>query len=104
MDRFKAHFGVVNRRDMKEDIGHHFNGPRHNGISDMTIHVLHFIYAPSEADYSLDIRLAVEFKWIHTLRTMSPHGLNMKDKTPKSKFSRNVDSCIKEYKIYEFRK
>ncbi len=46
MDRFKAHFGVVNRRDMKEDIGLHFNGPNHHGISDMTIHALHFIYAP----------------------------------------------------------
>ena len=104
MDRFKAHFGVVNRRDMKEDIGHHFNGPKHHGINDMTIHALHFIYAPPEADFSLDIRLAVKFKWIHTLRTISPHGLNMKDKTPKSKYSRNIDSCIKEYRIYESRK
>ncbi len=101
MDRFKAHFSVVNQRDMKEDIGCHFNSANHHGIDDMELHVLDFIYSPAEADYSLDIRLQVEFHWIHALHTMAPHGLNMKDKDLKAKFCRDIMSCTKRYNIIE---
>ena len=45
MDRFNAHFGVVNKRDTKDDIGRHFNGVGHHSIEDMTLYVLDFIYS-----------------------------------------------------------
>ncbi len=101
MDRFKAHFGVVNRRDMKEDIGRHFNSAKHHGIDDMELHVLDFIYSPAEADFSLDIRLQIEFQWIHAMHTMAPHGLNMKDRAPKAKYCRDIINCTKRYNIIE---
>ncbi len=103
MDRFKAHFGVVNRRDMKEDIGRHFNGPKHSGIDDMSINVLDFIYAPLEAEFSLDLRLQVEYNWIHALRSMAPHGLNVKDKPPIAKHSRDIIASTAMYSIKEIR-
>ncbi len=101
MDRFNAHLGVVNRRDMK-DIGCHFNGLDHSGTSDMTIHVLHPIYALSEAAFILDVQLAVEFKWIHTLRMIYPHALNMKNKTQQSKLCQNILNFMREYCTSEF--
>ncbi len=67
----------------------------------MELYVLDFIYAPSEADYSLDIRLQVEFQWIHALHTMALHGLNMKDRALKAKFCHDIKSCTKRYNINE---
>ena len=89
MDRFKAHFGVINRRDMKEDIGHHFNSAKHHGTDDMAIHVLDFIYAPATAEYCQDLRLQLEFNWIHRLRTMLPTGINTKEAPYSQKHCRN---------------
>ena len=103
MDRFKAHFSVVNRRDMEEDIGRHFNRPSHHGINDMSINILDFIYAPQEAEFSLDLRLQVEYNWVHALKSMAPHGLNMKDKPPLAKHSHDILASTALYSIKEIR-
>ena len=69
MDRFKGHFAMICRRDMSKDIGRHFKSDAHQGKGDVLIHVLDFIYAPSEAPFAKDIRLHVEFDWIQELHT-----------------------------------
>ncbi len=99
MDRFKAHFGVINRRDMSEDLGHHFNSANHHGTDDVAIHILDFIFAPPEAGFALDMRLQMEFDWVQTLCTMTPMGLNTMDKCPTPQFCRNVRNCTLRNKI-----
>ncbi len=82
MDRSKAHFGMINRQDMKDDIGRHFNSAGHTGTSDLSLHILDFIYAPEKAGFGLDIILQVEYNWMQTLKTMLPMGLNTMEKPP----------------------
>ncbi len=63
-------------------------------MSDVSIHVLDFIYAPAKADFAQDLRLQVEYSWIHTLRTTLPHGLNSMEKAPIATHCRNVTFAI----------
>ena len=74
--------GSIGRKNLKEDIGRHFNLPEHNGIRDMRIHILDFIHAHPKSAHGLTLRLQIEFNWIQRLRTMLPMGLNTKDRTP----------------------
>ncbi len=99
MDRFKAHFRVINQRDISEGLGRHFNSVNHHGTDNMKIHILDFIFAPPEAGFALDMRLQVEFNWVQMLRTMTPMGLNTTDKCPTPQFCRNVRNCIPCNKI-----
>ena len=61
MDRFKAHFGMINWQEMKD-----------------------FIYTPEKSGFGLDIRLQVEYNWMHTMKTMLPMRLNTMEKVPTS--------------------
>ncbi len=101
MDRFKAHFSCINRRDMKEDIGRHFNSTGHSGTSDLHIHVLDFIHAPERVGFALDMRLQVEYNWMQTLKTMLPMGFNTMDQTPTAQYCRDVTACTSQNKIVE---
>ncbi len=94
MDWFKAHFGVIGRRDMKDDIGRHFNSANHHGTADMGLHILDFIYAPQDSGYALDLRLQIEHNWIQSLQTMMPFGLNTMDKAPKAQYCRDIKACL----------
>ena len=87
--RFGAHAGSIGRRNLKEDIGRHFNLPEHEGLKDMEIHILDFIHAHPKSSEGLTLRLQIEFNWIQRLRTMLPLGLNTKDRTPLSLNCRN---------------
>ncbi len=80
--RFGAHAGSINRKNLKDDIGRHFNLPDHHGLEDMTLHILDFIFAPPKSPHGLTLRLQIEFNWIQRMRTMLPFGLNTKDRTP----------------------
>ncbi len=95
MDRFRGHFAMIRRQDMSKDIGHRFNCDGHHGKEDVVIHVLDFIYAPSEAPFSKDICLHVEFDWIQQLHTMLPFGMNSWDKAPIPKHSRDIKACTR---------
>ncbi len=86
--RFGAHFGSINRKNLKEDVGRHFNLQKHHGVKDLQITVLDFIHAHPKSDYALTLRLQIEFNWIQRLRTMLPLGLNTKDRTPKEEACR----------------
>ena len=80
--RFGAHAGSINWKNLKEDMGRHFNLPGHHGMQDMKIHILDFIYAAPKSTHGLTLKLQIEFNWIERLRTMLPLGLNTKDGTP----------------------
>jgi hypothetical protein len=91
-ERFKMHFqNIKSAQDIqrgtkpppkskKDDpIGRHFTSPGHSGISDIHIHVLEFIKAPSKSPPGQLCRDQEERKWIFRLQTLSPHGLNTVD-------------------------
>ncbi len=101
MDRFKAHFRNIQRWDVNEDMGRHFNSSGHSGTADLTVHVLDFIYALERAGFALDLHLQVEFNWIETLKTMLPLGLNTMDKAPVAQFCRDIGVCASRNKIVE---
>ncbi len=103
MDRFKGHFAMIRRRDMSKDIGKHFNSDDHQGKGDVSISVLDFIYAPSDAPFTRDIRLQVEFDWMQELKTMLPFGMNSWDKAPGPKYSRNIKACTAKYRRKELK-
>ncbi len=73
---FDGHKGTINRQEMANDIGRHFNLSDHSGVRDMEITVLDFIHAPPKSDFAVSLRLQIEFIWIHRLRTMLPMGIN----------------------------
>ena len=93
MDKFKAHFSCINRQDMKEDIGWHFNIMGHSGTNDLLIHVLDFSYAPDRADFACDMHLQVEYNWMQMLKTMLPMGLITMDWAPIAQYYRDVTTC-----------
>ena len=87
--RFGAHAGSIGRKNLKEDVGRHFNLPGHNGLTDMRIHILDFIFAHPKSPQGLTLRLQIGFNWVQRLRTMLPSGLNTKDWTPLATNCRN---------------
>ena len=87
--RFFGHKGSINRKTLTEDIGRHFNLPGHQGLRDMEISVLDFIFAPAKTSHGLTLRLQIEFNWIQRLRSMLPLGINTKDRTPLETNCRN---------------
>ena len=94
-ERFKMHFqNIKSALDSKrpnnpkksksksskpEPIGRHFSSHNHHGTSDIIIHVLDFISAPSKSPPGQLQRDDLERKWIHRLQTISPRGLNLAD-------------------------
>ena len=88
-DRFQGHFYSVtktkkstknpskNERQRFDPIGNHFKKAGHNGMRDLRISVLAFITLPPRSKAALDMRLAVELKWIHEMRCPAPSGLNV---------------------------
>ncbi len=82
MDRFGSHFTSINRNDGKNDVCKHFNQKDHNGVKDLKLSIVDFIYAKPETDRAKALRDQIEFHWIQRLRTQLPHGMNTMDKSP----------------------
>ena len=95
-ERFKMHFRNIksateikqgtkappktkSKTTKEEPIGRHFTSQGHHGTMDMTIHVLDFISAPSKSPPALLLRDSLERKWMHTLQSLAPKGLNLAD-------------------------
>ena len=79
-ERFKCHFYSIDHPQKSDTIvGRHFSAPGHNGINDVTIHVLEFIQAPSETPTAHRMRDNAERTWIHRLSSLAPNGLNAAD-------------------------
>ena len=78
-DRFIHHFSSIEKDDTEKSVSRHFNSIGHNGIKDMTIHVLEFIKKPPRSIQATNIRNRRETSWTHALRTLAPYGLNMEN-------------------------
>ena len=79
MDRFQAHFYNITSNKTEHAIGRHFNLPSHNGINDVTIHILDFIHMNAAKPDSEHLRRYTENNWQHRLHTIAPLGLNIQD-------------------------
>ena len=88
-ERFGAHSGAIGRNKLTEDVSRHFSTNQHNGLSDMGITIVDFIFCHPKSNYGITLRLQIEFNWIQRLRTMLPMGLNTKDRTPLETYCRN---------------
>jgi hypothetical protein len=60
-------------------VGLHFAQPDHNGTKDLRIQVLDFVNFHPDSKKAGLTRLRVEKKWIHTLRSPAPNGINIMD-------------------------
>jgi len=79
-ERFKCHFYSITQPDKSNTaVGRHFSATDHNGLSNVTIHVLEFILSPSESPASQRTRDDLERTWIHRLVSTAPHGINVAD-------------------------
>ena len=76
MKRMQGHFDRIQRQVLSDDIGKHLDTDRHNGKSDVELFVLDFVYCHPNDDYAKSLRLLLENKWIHRLRSQLPYGLN----------------------------
>ena len=87
--RFQGHKGNICRKNLSEDIGRHFNSDGHSGFGDIKVHVLDFLSLHLKSKEGLNLRLQIEFNWIHSLRMMLPMGINTKDSSRESTESWN---------------
>jgi len=79
-ERFKCHFYSVTHPEVSDTtIGRHFSATDHNGLNDITIHVLEFIHIPKDTPASQRFRDESERTWMHRLASISPLGLNSAD-------------------------
>ena len=86
MDRFQGHFWCIQSKSIdNNDVARHFNQPGHDGINNVKIHILDFIYLNPTVDIkrSAYIRDHVEMNWIHRLHTQQPLGMNTMDAPPR---------------------
>ena len=80
LDRFQGHFfNISSSKPQTNNLIHdHYNDKNHSGLDNVIIHVLEFINVPSNLPRTKQIRLIVEQKWIHILKTVFHNGLNTK--------------------------
>ena len=78
-ERIGEHLGYIRRKKWKNDVPVHFNKCDHEGEKDVRVHILDFIYCHPNSDRGKQLRLRIEFNWIHRLKTSSPWGLNTLD-------------------------
>jgi len=76
MDRFVKHWYNIKTCNIQDPIGRHFSKPGHNGICNVKIHILDFIYADPRTTVSTKLRNRIERNWMHRLRSILPYGLN----------------------------
>ena len=78
-DHAKIFHAFSQHQVQTDTIGHHFNLPNHNGISDATIHVVDFIHMHPDSYGSVNLRRTIERNWQHKLHTIAPQGLNIQE-------------------------
>ena len=77
--RMGEHLRSIRNKTWKNDVPTHFNKCDHNGVDDVQLHILDFIYAHPESKRAAQLRNKIEQNWIHRLRTVSPQGMNTMD-------------------------
>ena len=77
--RFQAHFYQIAHEPQKTEVSRHFNQRDHHKLADVEISVLSFVHQGPDSEAALQMRLRLEFDWIHKLRSQIPLGLNSID-------------------------
>ena len=77
--RFYSHTYNIRNKSQTDGVGLHFSRADHHGFNDLQIQILEFINLPPDSACGKLFRLKMEKKWIHTLRTIAPRGLNLFD-------------------------
>ena len=75
--RFGTHYSLILKESPTHSVARHFLRDDHNGLSDMTIHIVDFIHANPRSPKGKALRKKIEINWIHRLRTQTPIGLNI---------------------------
>ena len=77
--RFQAHFYQIAHEPQKTEVSRHFNQRDHHKLADVEISILSFVHQGPDSEAALQMRLRLEFDWIHRLRSQIPLGLNLID-------------------------
>ena len=64
MDRMMEHLRNIRQRCPNHIVSRHYNRADHDGISNMTIHILEFISAHPDSKAATEIRNKCERKWV----------------------------------------
>ena len=80
--RLSGHFSDIRCQKLDKPVGRHFSAKnRHNGGTDIKIHILEFLQTPPTDEF-VKHREAAERKWQDRLRTSYPWGINWEDAIP----------------------
>ena len=71
--RFQSHFYYIAHDVEKTEVSGHFNREGHNGLNDVSIHVLGFIHHCPQRERAMDMHLSKEFDRIQRIRSRIPH-------------------------------
>ena len=80
-ERFRNHFYLISKKSDSHQVSKHFNSAGHNGLADISIHILGLIYETPGTTKARRRRLEKEGFWQQRLNTLRPHGLNTLDET-----------------------
>ena len=80
-ERFRNHFYLITKNSQEHYVSKHFNSRGHNGLQDVSIHVLGLIHESPGTMKARARRLEIEGLWQNRLNTLRPHGLNTMDET-----------------------
>ena len=75
--RFSTHYNLIASGSDTHSVSRHFSQPGHQGLKDVEIHIVDFIYAKPRSTKASDLRNKIEKNWIHKLRTQAPIGVNI---------------------------
>ena len=78
-ERFKNHFGQITSNSQETEVSRHFTQKDHNGIEDIEIYVLDYIFQYPKSKRAGELRNLIEYKWIQRLRSLAPKGINSID-------------------------
>ena len=77
--RFQAHFYQIAHEPQITEVSRHFNQRDYHKLADVEISILSFVHQGPDSEAALQMRLRLEFDWIHKLRSQIPLGLNSMD-------------------------
>ena len=78
--RFSTHYNLISSQSNTHSVSRHFSKPDHNGLDDLEIHIVDFIFAKPDSTKATKLRNTIETNWIHKLRTQAPIGINIEVK------------------------
>lgn len=78
-ERINEHITRVKRKHLKTEVSKHFCDPNHNGMEDMEVFVMDFIFKRSNTPRAETLRKRIESNWIKRMQTQTPYAMNIMD-------------------------